>query len=256
MFDMQKIGTKIAEARRNKDMTQTELADRLGISFQAVSNWERGNSMPDIAKLPEIAELLELSLDGLLDCSKPLAESIRAGNVGEYLSGEAASITEAVDAVPLMKPSEIQSVSRELSKKADLREIQELLPFLGQDVCDELFPNAVSGGKMAGLEEIAPFVSDTVLTSGVKTLYAECGIGKLDDLLPFVNKDTLGEIAAAEYAKNGMRHFECIAPFLMHETLVNFAKQAIEEKGIRAISPIAPFLGREFLRNYVKELYL
>ena len=55
MFDMTKIGEKLSTARRAKDMTQTELADALGISFQAVSNWERGNSMPDIAKLPEIA---------------------------------------------------------------------------------------------------------------------------------------------------------------------------------------------------------
>ena len=38
-------------------MTQMELADRMGISFQVVSNWERGNSMPDISKLPELAEI-------------------------------------------------------------------------------------------------------------------------------------------------------------------------------------------------------
>ena len=45
MFDTVKIGKKIAELRKKKDMTQFELADRLGISYQAVSNWERGISL-------------------------------------------------------------------------------------------------------------------------------------------------------------------------------------------------------------------
>lgn len=58
MFDTVKIGKRIAELRKKRDMTQFEIADRLGISYQAVSNWERGNSMPDIAKLPELAEIL------------------------------------------------------------------------------------------------------------------------------------------------------------------------------------------------------
>ena len=44
MLDMRQIGQNIAELRRNCNMMQMELADRMGISFQAVSNWERGVS--------------------------------------------------------------------------------------------------------------------------------------------------------------------------------------------------------------------
>lgn len=44
MFDTVKTGKKIAELRKQKDMTQFELADAMGISYQAVSNWERGVS--------------------------------------------------------------------------------------------------------------------------------------------------------------------------------------------------------------------
>lgn len=43
-FNMDQIGRKISELRREQSMTQMELADKLGISFQAVSNWERGVS--------------------------------------------------------------------------------------------------------------------------------------------------------------------------------------------------------------------
>ena len=45
MFDMKIVGRKIAMLRKEKNLTQMELADMLGISFQAVSNWERGVSL-------------------------------------------------------------------------------------------------------------------------------------------------------------------------------------------------------------------
>lgn len=45
MFDMKNIGSKISELRKRNNLTQMELADRMNISFQAVSNWERGGSL-------------------------------------------------------------------------------------------------------------------------------------------------------------------------------------------------------------------
>ena len=45
MFDMKQIGKNITNLRKTNNMTQMELADKLGISFQAVSNWERGDSL-------------------------------------------------------------------------------------------------------------------------------------------------------------------------------------------------------------------
>ena len=53
MFNMESIGRRIAELRKKANMTQMELADNMGITFQSISNWERGNTMPDISKLSE-----------------------------------------------------------------------------------------------------------------------------------------------------------------------------------------------------------
>lgn len=66
MFSMEEIGRKILSLRKSRNMTQVNLADKLGITYQAVSSWERGNSMPDIEKLPEIAKLFEISIDELI----------------------------------------------------------------------------------------------------------------------------------------------------------------------------------------------
>ena len=45
MFDVAKIAKHIRELRISKNMTQMNLADELGVSYQAVSNWERGGSL-------------------------------------------------------------------------------------------------------------------------------------------------------------------------------------------------------------------
>lgn len=44
MLDMKQVGIRISKLRKSAGMTQMEMADRLGISFQAISNWERGVS--------------------------------------------------------------------------------------------------------------------------------------------------------------------------------------------------------------------
>lgn len=76
MFDTVKIGRKIAELRKGKNLTQFELADAMGVSFQAVSNWERGNSMPDISKLAELSEILGTTVDELLGKKNTVVEKI------------------------------------------------------------------------------------------------------------------------------------------------------------------------------------
>lgn len=70
---MTTVKLKIAELRRNKGIGQQDLADVLGVSFQSVSKWETGTTMPDISLLPSIAEYFNVSVDELLGL-KPLGQ--------------------------------------------------------------------------------------------------------------------------------------------------------------------------------------
>ena len=63
------LGEKLASARKRAGLTQERLADRIGVSFQAVSGWERNESLPDTAHLSTLAKALHLSLDQLFDDS-------------------------------------------------------------------------------------------------------------------------------------------------------------------------------------------
>ena len=60
------MGKIIATLRKEKGMTQKELADQLGITDKAVSKWERDASFPDTATIPKLAEILGVSVEELL----------------------------------------------------------------------------------------------------------------------------------------------------------------------------------------------
>lgn len=66
MINTSKLAQRIADARHEQGLTQTELASKLGVSAQAVSKWERGISCPDISILDDLAEAIGLSLAELL----------------------------------------------------------------------------------------------------------------------------------------------------------------------------------------------
>ena len=118
MFDTVKVGRIISQKRKEHNMTQMQLADALGISFQAVSNWERGNSMPDISKLPELAELFGCSIEELLGGGAP------AGNVEKLAKGEGQglSLGEIAEVAPVLTPEvldeAVESARRETSSAA------------------------------------------------------------------------------------------------------------------------------------------
>ncbi len=65
-MDINKVASQIALLRKAKKLTQAELGDRVGVSFQAVSKWERGESLPDTGVLPLLARVLETSIDNIL----------------------------------------------------------------------------------------------------------------------------------------------------------------------------------------------
>lgn len=65
-LDLKAIGATIRTRRLEATLTQAELAERLNVSAQSVSHWERGESLPDIAILPDLACILGCSVDMLL----------------------------------------------------------------------------------------------------------------------------------------------------------------------------------------------
>ena len=65
-MDQEKIGKFIAECRKEKGMTQEQLAEKLGVTDKAISKWENGRCMPDISSLQPLTEELSITINELL----------------------------------------------------------------------------------------------------------------------------------------------------------------------------------------------
>lgn len=74
MLDLTAIGYQIQSLRKTKGYTQNQLGDMVGVSFQAVSKWERGETLPDIATFVALAEVLDTTIDNLLHGGKKITE--------------------------------------------------------------------------------------------------------------------------------------------------------------------------------------
>ena len=66
-----KLGNRLAELRKEHGYSQEDLAEKLGVSRQAISKWECGEASPDTDNLIELARLYNTSLDELLEIKKP-----------------------------------------------------------------------------------------------------------------------------------------------------------------------------------------
>ena len=97
-MDQTKIGRFFRELRREKGLTQEQLAERLGVSRRTVSRWETGSNLPDLDILIEMADYYEVELRELLDgerrsekMDKELEETVL--KVADYSNEEKQKIT-------------------------------------------------------------------------------------------------------------------------------------------------------------------
>ena len=87
-MNQEKIGKFIQELRREKDLTQSELASKLNVTDRAISKWENGRGLPDLSLIKPLCEELDISIN-------------------ELLSGEKLSKKEYLAQVTLSKPRKI-----------------------------------------------------------------------------------------------------------------------------------------------------
>ena len=71
-----KLGDKLKEARTNANLKQDELAERIGVSRQTISNWENNRSFPDIGSLLKLSDLYSISLDEMLKQDRGVVQQL------------------------------------------------------------------------------------------------------------------------------------------------------------------------------------
>lgn len=205
MFDTTQIGKRISEFRKAMDMTQLELADKLSISFQAVSNWERGNSMPDISKLPELAEIFGVTIDAIIGHDNTVLHDVissQSPNIKEY------SDADISEAAYLLKPSQLEDIL--INTDYHPRVLSTFLPFLSNKTIEEITDDHIKNGKSVAV------------------------------LLPFLHHEKIEELVRIA-TENG-ESITMFIPFLRESAVKAFAFEAFQNGGISEVSVFLPFM--------------
>lgn len=220
-FDIQRIGKNVAHMRCEHNMTRMALADEMGVSFQAVSNWERGQSMPDISKLPELAELFGTTIDALLGRHAPLIEKAAEGKLDELA---APTVEEVAEAAPLLPPKQMDDLTNRLLELPNRPDMTELLPFFPTNKVDELLrQEAARDGKLlpyavhastAAVDELALALEQQGKSSmPLLSLLSNTGLNaiiaqrlkkgqSITSLLPFLSQETIQHLFDAASTKD------------------------------------------------------
>ena len=107
------FGNMVAVLRKEKGMTQLELAEKMGVTDKAVSKWERDLSFPDVSSIPKLAEILGVSVEELMQVkAESKAEPIKK-KIDEIVDvafkGVALAMGIAVVVLSIMKQIEMES---------------------------------------------------------------------------------------------------------------------------------------------------
>ena len=102
------LGETMKRLRQEKGLTQEQLSDKLGVSFQSVSRWEGGSSYPDTELIPEIAGFFHVSIDELMVMDKSLRDKKLNEALQQLYNDAQAGILAARLQIILNPPRKIQ----------------------------------------------------------------------------------------------------------------------------------------------------
>ena len=192
MFDTMKFGKALSTLRKEADMTQNEVADRLNLSRQAISKYERGESFPDISILVMIAELFNITLDELINYGEPTkGESAILKNVAKGNPDVIAdNIADVVNLAPLLKPSILTKLSHQFEKQGiDISDIITLAEYLNDESVVKLIEKATFNDiNDELLEKFIPMLNhDSKDAIFRKILDGEMDWHLIKALLPYAN---------------------------------------------------------------------
>lgn len=204
-----KFGAYLSKLRKEHDMPQSQLAERLNVTRQAVSRWERGEGFPDISILCEIANVFGVSIDMLV-------------NAGEVSGNEAAILTSV---------SKNQALAKELFEdKTVIEDVINIAPYLKvstlSEIAGQLSKHNINIGKIIALSE---FMSD----ESIVKLFENSDLETLDDallekLIPFLGPESIYAIFEKVLkGENSERLIKVLRPYINYSLIETAVMQGV-----------------------------
>lgn len=241
------IGISIMKLRKAEGLTQMGLAEKMGVSFQAVSNWERGISCPDIEKLTELTKIFHVSLDAIIGNKKTMA-AIDAVTQ-EHAS---ATVEDVQEAAPFLTQEQTDRAATKCC--IPLEELVEVAPFVSQKFIDDYVEKTVQEtGCLKDIRKLAPFVSTNLLDRFAEEKFKQTGeLDSIKAILPFISNTKLKELTRTAYNQGGIPAVKHAAPFVETVVMDELARDALKKHGLGGLSPVLPFISSYILEDFLK----
>jgi transcriptional regulator with XRE-family HTH domain len=197
MFSVRKFGAYISKLRKQADMTQSALGDKLNVTRQAVSRYENGESFPDISILILIAEIFEISVDDLIKAGNPtktesilLQSDAKQTEIPTEIFRENKIADDIINIASLLKPSLLDKITKGFEKHGlDLSKFIALSEYLKDETVIKMLENT-SFDKLDKniLENFIPFLDDESRNNiFVKIIEGELDCTYLEIITPYLD---------------------------------------------------------------------
>jgi transcriptional regulator with XRE-family HTH domain len=213
MFDMEKIGAYIAAKRRDCGLTQGQFAEKLNVTHQAVSKWERGEAMPEISKITEIAKVLGVSVDEILVQmqDKPQNNNSLENEEQDYTDadkkylelGFSPSISDVYELASGMSPAVLANAVQRLIRDNGYFAVSLFLPMLDKKTANEISEKIYWENGMSGIQFLGKYLPQDFID---KMILREYGRNNPEavKLLPYTkNEKIINAVFDAEVARVG-----------------------------------------------------
>ena len=185
MFNIRKFGAYVSKLRKQADMTQSALGDKLNVTRQAVSRYETGESFPDISILILIAEIFGISVDELINAGNPtkteallLKSDAKQAEIPAEIFRENKITDDIINIASLLKPSLLDKVAKGLATHGlDVSKFVSLAEYLSDGTVIKML-ESTSFEKLDKdiLEKFMPFLDDDSRSN----IFAKILDGELD----------------------------------------------------------------------------
>jgi len=193
-----KFGAHIAHLRKELDMPQSTLADKVGVTRQAVSKWERGEGFPDITLLTSIAQALGADVAALIKAGEAtesqasILSSVAGGGELDPKALGGGTVDDVIGIAPYLKASTLSVIAEQLAKhNIDISRVVELAEFMNDESVVRLLGSSdINALDDELLMKLIPFLDQTsVYEVFERVMDGRNGAGLLKVLSPFIAHD-------------------------------------------------------------------
>lgn len=197
MFNMEKIGAFIAGKRKECGLTQGQFAEKLNVTHQAVSKWERGEAMPEISKIGEVAKMLGVSADEMLS---QIPEATPKSEVFEY--------------------TEADNKYFEFGEKPSINDVYELAPNMSSAVLTKAVSKLLDENGSFAVTLFLPLLDKKSTITICEKVYNTNGINAILSFGKYLPSEYVDKLIIKEYGQGNLEGIKLL-PFTTNEVIIN-----------------------------------